>query len=303
MSEIKKLAIAVAAILPLLLILVGSECAYATVFTEVTKVEYPYDSAVMGLDTRIELQATMWTPESDGLPNPCYHNGNQYDSCWVFAGLKSIGANDWASVNDAVNAIEMKTIGEVRRAFIEKEGLPARAIRLTSKQDILNQGMCAAMLYGPGTTAGTAYEYLRFDVPPQVYPTSLCAAPPPPTGHCKISGDVVIDYGSVSANNLSGLHASGNTSIQCNSATTVDFIVFNPEAAGAGADADVVRLRDDNSLSARLTIDGVASDKGRRFDLQENSPVNVTIDSELIVNGKPEAGPFSGSVIGLLSLP
>ncbi|WP_191939672.1 hypothetical protein IFU37_023260 (plasmid) [Pantoea agglomerans] len=298
-SEIKKLAIAVAAILPLLLILVGSECAYATAFTEVTKVEYPCNTAVLSMDTCFSLQTTIWTSESDSLPNPCYHNGSLF--CWVFVGMKNLGNGGYVTTNHAVNAIEMKTIGEVRRAFIEKLGMPATYRMMESIYNIKNKNICAAVMYGPGGPSPLGDDYIYLESAAQVYPTSLCTAPPPPTGHCKISGDVVIDYGSVSANNLSGLHASGNASIQCNSATTVDFIVFNPEATGA--DANVVRLRDDNSLSARLTIDGVASDKGRRFDLQENSPVNVTIDSELIVNGKPEAGPFSGSVIGILSLP
>lgn len=264
--------------------------ASAAVFLQILKAEPDCDSAVIGTKECFTTQVTAWTPESDNIPNPCYHNGK--DSCWVFSGLRNLGNDSWVTEDEAVDAIDMKTVGDVRKAFIKQDPLPFVTTRL-SKTVATN--VCAAILYGPGT-ARNFYIDLYGD--PQVFPTSLCALPPPPSGTCRISGDVIIDYGNVTSDNLSGLRAAGNATINCNVTTDVSLVVFSPLNG-----TNLVNLKEDKSLSAKLTINGTDASKGKTFSVNADSPLYVRIDSELIKSGNPDTGPFSGDAVAILSLP
>ena len=294
MLKINRLAISWFAVQQLFIISIVPGSAKATVFLQVTDAELQStcNSAVIGNKECFTTQVLAWTPESDNLTNPCFHNGN--NQCWVFSGLRNLGSNGWVVVDEAVDAINMPTVGDVRKAFIEKNPLPFQTTLLSQT---VATGVCAAILYGPGGRSGGGY-YINLDGPAQVYPTSICAAPPPPIGACKISGDVIINYGNISSEKLSGLHASGHTTIQCDATTEVNFMAYSPSDG-----SNIVSLKNDGSLSAKLTIDGAAANKGKIFDVQADSPVDITIDSELIKNGSPETGPFSGNAIAILSLP
>lgn len=268
--------------------------ANATAFTQVDKAELQAQchSAVMGTRACYNLSLTAWTSESDSQPNPCYHNGAPY--CWVFLRIKDVSNFGWVGVDESIDAVDMKTIGEVREAYIKKNGIPFTVGTVATTYDPF---ACAAILYAPGSYG---VSYIKLTQKPLVYPTSMCALPPPPVGTCKITGDVIIDYGSVSADMLSGARKSGSTSIECNTASTVSFVVFDSKSDQPDGE---VSLRSDGSLSAKLTIDGTPASNGKTYDIPENSSVNVTVDSELVVNGTPEAGPFSGSAVAILSMP
>ena len=292
MFNIKRNTIKFIFVLNFLFIYTTLNCASATAFLNVTDAELQEtcNSAIVGAKECFTTKILAWTPESDNLPNPCYKNGS--NACWVFSGLRNVGLNGYVSRDESVNAINMKTIGDVRKAFIEKNPLPFSTTRVSLS---VESNVCAAILYGPGSY--DLYGYIILDGKAQLYPTSICAAPPPPIGSCKISGDILINYGTVSANKLAGLHASGEAVIKCDANTDVDFIAFSPSGS------NIVSLRQDNSLSAKLTINGFAATEGARLNVPAGSAVNVTIDSELVTSGAVDAGPFSGTAVAEISLP
>ncbi|WP_158784166.1 hypothetical protein [Pantoea sp. BAV 3049] len=275
-------------------ILVPYSTAHATVFTQVLSatLQNSCHVSVIGIKVCYQSQITAWNESGDNLPNPCYGDKD----CVIFPNIRSVGNTSYVDNNAFMTIGDYATIGDVRKAYTAKVSLP---FTYSTLSDQLPTGMeCAALLYGDGKWTSLNGGTYNITGAVTVFPTSLCAAPPPPVGACKISGDITIDYGSVSADSLSGRHATGTASIVCDQDTLVNFRVFSQEQS------NIVKLRDDNSISAKLTIDGQnTADVGKDINLTAGVPQAVTIDSEAIVTGTPDAGPFEGVAIAVLNLP
>lgn len=123
--------------------------------------------------------------------------------------------------------------------------------------------------------------------------------PPAPTpASCQLTGNVNIDYGTLNADKLSGLHKAGSTTVVCNKNATVNLAVYN-----ATDKTNVVELEKDGSLSAKLTVDGAdVSKKQKSLNVKANVPTAINIDSELAVSGTPPAGAFNGSAVAVITI-
>lgn len=123
--------------------------------------------------------------------------------------------------------------------------------------------------------------------------------PAPAPASCQLAGDVNIDYGTLSADSLSGLHKTGSTTVTCDKDATVNLGVYN-----ATDHTNIVKLEEDGSLSAKLTVDGEDVSKNMKsLTLKANVPTVINIDSELAVSGTPPDGAFSGSAVAVVSIP
>lgn len=123
--------------------------------------------------------------------------------------------------------------------------------------------------------------------------------PAPSVVTCKFSGDVLIDYKSLSAEAASGAKKNGTTTISCDQDTAISLQVYDKSTS-----SNKVHLRDDKSLYATLTVNGAdTSSEGVNINVKANEPSAITIDSELSTSGTPEAGEFTGSAIAVISIP
>lgn len=135
------------------------------------------------------------------------------------------------------------------------------------------------------------------------YPDGVCSGgvipPGPVPATCKFSGDVLIDYGNLSAEAAFGATKTGTTTITCDQDTTISLQVYDKSTS-----SNKVQLRDDKSLSATLTVDGAdTSSEGEIINVKANEPSTIMIDSELSTSGTPDAGEFTGSALAVISIP
>ena len=269
----------------LLLVLLHISNAQAAIFSFIS-------SATKLDETCVKYKYTIqqWTESGDSVANPCYNN---YD-CILGVSHRHFddGTSDhWADGGDAVfNRIHIegfKTIGDIRKAVIKDHQIPL------SGEDRHCGGVkiaeCVGLFYSP-------YGDDRF----HLLPTSVCGIAPPPTGHCQFSArDVKLDYGSVSPETLNGKQISAAVTVSCDASMNLEAWLINPQDG-----TDTVPLRTDGSLSARLTLDGEsAAATGKAFSVASGGSQTLTVTSEAVVSGTPEAGEFSGSAVLFLSVP
>lgn len=123
--------------------------------------------------------------------------------------------------------------------------------------------------------------------------------PIPIPATCKFSGSILIDYGDLTSGALPGAKKTGTAIITCDQDTAIVLKVYDKKT-----NTNSVLLREDNSLTATLTVDDVdTSSEGKNIDVKANIPTPVMIDSELKTSGTPEAGGFTGSAIATISIP
>lgn len=166
----------------------------------------------------------------------------------------------------------------------------------TYTQNYFQKGfIIASCLYSYYKDSSGSENYIPFD--------GVCSTaplPPAPVApSCKFSGKINIDYGNLSTQNVPGAKKTGSTVITCDQDTTVNLKVYDKNT-----NTNVVFLRDNKSLSAMLTIDGVdTSSSGKNINVKANEPTPILIDSELKTEGTPDAGDFEGSAIATISIP
>jgi len=229
-----------------------------------------------------------WSDESDAQPNPCYMT-----LCYIFLDHRhtqdGMSGNRDAHQFKAIEISYMKTIGDVRKAWIAQHPLPNIGTTEHAGEVLTNE--CVGLFYG-----NTGLHPNGDTLP--IFPGSICGLAPAPTGHCQLSGDVTIDYGSVTAAELNGKQASATASVTCDTAMPLDIWISNPQDG-----SDEVPLRSDKSIVAKLTLNGASAKDGQQIQTTAGTPVPLTITSEATVTGSPEAGEFSGSAVLFVSVP
>ncbi|OAD98025.1 hypothetical protein A6A26_24075 (plasmid) [Pantoea sp. OXWO6B1] len=122
--------------------------------------------------------------------------------------------------------------------------------------------------------------------------------PVPNKVYCKLTKQVNINYGVVKDDEINGLKKSATTELICNGDATVEIKVKNSTKS-----SNVIYLRDDKSISSKLTVDGKdTSSTGIEMKMKANAPQNVVINSELISSGSVNAGEFRGAGIAVISI-
>jgi len=88
--------------------------------------------------------------------------------------------------------------------------------------------------------------------------------------------------------------------VSCDANIKIEAWLINPQDG-----SDIVPLRKDGSLSAKLLLDGEsASAAGKKtYSVKAGGSVPLTVTSEAVVSGTPESGEFSGSAVLFLAIP
>lgn len=123
-----------------------------------------------------------------------------------------------------------------------------------------------------------------------------CAPVTAPPLQCEITGDTTIDHKNLADNVLDGATASTQLYVKCRGPASVTVSASRTNTYG-------VRLREDNSLYSKITVNGKDATTGINVPVNDNvsSPLNIT--STLVSRGTVTPGAFSGSTVITVSPP
>jgi len=117
-----------------------------------------------------------------------------------------------------------------------------------------------------------------------------------PALQCNIKGSTTINHHDVSSAAISGNEAEIQLQLVCTGTSSV--------IASTGPDHWLgVRLRTDEELYSKLTIDGQSTADGVSIAVAEGLPTNITLKSTLVAKGTVTPGEFYGSTVLTLSPP
>ncbi|WP_156506633.1 hypothetical protein [Pantoea sp. OXWO6B1] len=234
-----------------------------------------------GSDLSLSLKTDAWTDESDNNPNPCFSDSA---TCVLTMGVRlSSTSSKYRIDNDNYTCInKTKTIGEIRKYFNMDSYY---AVKVGPEE--ITPTSCVGLFYG---------DYFTQEW--KLLPGSMCGIIPPPVGRCKFSGDLTLNYGTLSSSALNGKKISGRVDVICDTNINLSVMLFNPNDG-----SQTVPLRKDGSLVAKMTLNGKdASQSGEIFSIDKNRPATLEVTSEAIVSGAPDPGEFSGSAVIVLNI-
>jgi len=266
----------------LILLFFYAQSASATIFSHISLAQKGFD------DVTYTYTIDDWTPDQDNQPNPCY--GVQSCKLYVDHRHQSNGTSGGPDNNvSVVDITEALTVGDVRKKWLAEHPLPLSGKTSHYGEVLTNE--CVGLFYGTRRDDG-------FNNP--LFPGSACGIAPPPTGHCQFStNDIELDYGSTSPSALNGRRASATVTVSCDAPMKLEAWLINPDDG-----SDTVPLRADGSIKAKLMLDGESTAaSGKTFSVTSGGSQALTVTSEAVVSGTPEAGEFSGSAVLFLSVP
>ncbi|QYX48844.1 hypothetical protein K3F43_04870 [Pseudomonas tussilaginis] len=123
-----------------------------------------------------------------------------------------------------------------------------------------------------------------------------CSRVVKPVLQCEIKGDPTINHKNLPDNALDGVKASTQLSLQCRGPASVTVSASRTNASG-------VRLRSDDSLYSKVTVNGKDATAGINVAVSDGLSTRLDITSTLSTNGTVAPGPFSGSTVITVSPP
>ncbi|MFJ5162068.1 hypothetical protein ACIP6T_23115 [Pantoea sp. NPDC088449] len=265
--EIKKLFNISILTIFLLIIPLGS---HAIILAHITKVES--SSSYIDLWGSIDL----WE-ELEDSPNPCYQTSEAF--CYYHVGVinKKTGQG-FPRDSDYLDAKQLKTMQQVVTEFKKIMPIPFPIVSRNYRGNSNIEDFCFGILY---CSAGACDQK-------KIVPGNICLPFPPITLSCTVTGDTMINHGTLPSNELSGAKSSTVLNVSCNQDGTLTIY-----ALGQGS-SDVM-LNSEGTLKSRLQVNGKSGIIGTIVEIKEDVKTPFTITSELITFGEVEVGPFHGS--------
>lgn len=230
-----------------------------------------------------------WDDYSDGVLNTC-----PYTRCFVTINHKHTitGTPGTGVANSGVEVTGLKTMKEVRQAFLRQHTLPLSTTTVHVGPSLNQNQECVGLFFQPTNGNG-------FDERGMMIPGSLCGIAPPPVGACKIENtSLLINFGDVDEASLQGKSGSVNVRVTCN--LSMDVLVI-----ASGMNNGKVQLRSDDSLNAKLTLGSgyLPGENGYKISVPAGGTGSVNLNATLDVKGRVNPGPFSGSASLILTMP
>lgn len=170
------------------------------------------------------------------------------------------------------------TVKDARIAFVNKNGNSGNWSTVT--QVLYDPSTCFGILYWQGSNNGN-YTGL-------VIPGSYCGKPPPPTTKCELMGDVVFDYGSISAGAVQGSSKTEYINVQCSATANIIITLVGERSITLGG-----------GIASKLFINDTDLSTGAKISVSQGSQ-SFPITSTLSSDAKPIAGNYSGSGVVVL---
>lgn len=196
-------------------------------------------------------------------------------------GISPAGREGGAPPINIIGAVA-RTMKELRAQWVAKHG--------SSGSGYMNSVFCCSgyklvFTYNKGSSVYGSWQRL-----PNATPSSM----PEPSNICEITGDLDIQYGNVSQDNLAGLSRSGTTQIYCSTGTTVQVFL---------AGQDFIPLLPDVGLRANIRFNGEPlTSAGTSIPVSEGQTTHV-VETTLVTEGDTPGGNYQGSGTIIISYP
>ncbi|GAB1437332.1 hypothetical protein MASR2M36_00630 [Providencia sp.] len=259
-----------------------SSSASAAIFSYITK------STVIGPgQADYDFVIERWDDYDPSVLNEC-----TYRPCYLAINHKHTAAGTpGISTHVAVEVTNLRTMQEVRQAFLRQFSLPFSGMT-RHRGDVLQSNQeCVGLFFQNNRSGGTGY----------LLSGSLCGIAPPPVGACKINENIPnISFGSISEGELAGQSREVAVSVSCNLAMNVLVI-----ATGGSGTNSRENLRQDGSLYASLTLgnNNTPGENGYQLSIPANGVNTVTLKATLGTNGRVQPGAFNGAAALILTVP
>ncbi|CAI2043032.1 Uncharacterised protein [Serratia ficaria] len=221
-----------------------------------------------------------WDERTSDL-NPCYG----WSSCFIgpdvlysngFPGL-------YGSCVDAKNCLRienLRTAKEVEIAWKQSFGIP-----WTSKPYTVSgtDASCVGLFYAqtPSRNGGNAI----------LWPHSVCGKLPPQNQSCDVNLPTVIDFGTISQNDISRVEKTIHGSVGCTQSGTVK--IYSQSTFGEGK----IYFNNSKNFYSTLFLDGNSAWEGVDYNITGGVRKNISLNAKLTANEIVRAGEFSGNAI------
>jgi hypothetical protein len=129
-----------------------------------------------------------------------------------------------------------------------------------------------------------------------VTPIGPCAPVIPAALQCDVRGNTTISHRELFSDAIDGNEAQTQLQLTCTGASSV---IVNTTAD----DEFGVKLRTNEGLYSKLTIDGKSTARGVSINVAGNWRTNISLKSTLVTKGVVKPGEFSGSTVLTISPP
>ncbi|MDD2047819.1 hypothetical protein [Pseudomonas putida] len=251
----------------------------------------PTDSRYEPGGVRYNFVVSDWSSGTAGMPSPCVDLDYAKTTCnvslYVF---RSYGSIVVVGFSGTTWHVPIRRGSETMANLLWD--LEGKGFRIPHSGSILvpnssvKDGICISFGFakvGPNLGGG-------------VGPFGPCTRVVEPMLQCAIKGDTTIDHKNLPDNALNGAQASTQLSLQCRGPASVTVSASRTNTYG-------VRLRDDDSLYSKITVNGKDATAGINVAVADglNTPLDIT--STLSTRGTVTPGPFSGSTVITVSPP
>lgn len=182
------------------------------------------------------------------------------------------------STTTTVTIAPNTTAKEARDIFVKRNGVSGRWSTTTGS--LKAPDTCFGVMYWQGTN--------NSNFTGKVMSGSYCGGVPPPYTQCELMGDVVFDYGSLSAGVVQGATKTEYINVQCSASADVKITLVEENTIMLGG-----------GIASKLFINDKDLSTGASISISKGSQ-SVPITSTLSSATKPTAGNYSGSGVIVL---
>ncbi|BEN60086.1 hypothetical protein SMKC069_27770 [Serratia marcescens] len=226
------------------------------------------------------VQSLVAWDENPSDLNPCYG----WSSCFIGPDVKYSTRNPGlhGSCIDSKNCLRIekyRTAKEIEIAWKNSFGIP-----WTSRPYLVNgrDASCVGLFYvHTPSLAGGAF----------LWPNSVCGKLPPQNQSCDVNLPPVIDFGTLSQDEISGMERTIYGTIGCTQSGTVK--IYAQSTLGDGN----IYFRNTKNFYSTLFLDGNSAWTGVDYSLTGGQQKNINLKAKLTANNTVDPGPFSGNAI------
>lgn len=244
-----------------------------------------YVLPVSYVGTTVVQRVVAWD-ETDNIRNPCYG----WSSCYLGPDVQypNIGPGLYGTCIESNNCIRIEnyaTTRQVADAWKKAKGVPWTS----NEYHVSNtQGTCVGMFYIRTPTVQDSNLSALF-------PNSVCGKLPPVNVSCNITLPATIDFGTITNENNQRLTKSITGNLVCSGGST-PVRVYAQSTTG---EKDLY-LNSDNTLVTTMLLNNSDAFSGIKMN-GSTTPIDLTLQTTLLVRGRVEAGNYSGNILVYLA--
>jgi len=207
--------------------------------------------------------------------------------CTIYIfGAQSPGNSSWMTGGGGFWEVKPSPTMEGVLAQMQGFSIPYHGSLLVPKGDRISDTFCITFADG----------YRWPNSGGSIVPKGPCARVVMPALQCEINGDTTINHHEIFSDAIDGNEAETQLQLTCTGASSVIAKTSVEDPLG-------IKLRANEGLYSKLTINGRKASEGVSIEVEEGLATNITLKSTLATKGVVKPGEFSGSTVLTISPP